>query len=498
MTLGVTRRWNWIKRDLTTVEVPRRTAFYVLITVVSVCTLVSLASLLLWVRYSPARDLVAEVPGTDGYDPATAANRARVDLTGAFTRFDGVPSPVTDAWTRFRGADSSNVVTGGPALASSWGPEGPKKLWSVPVGDGYASPVVFGGCVYLMDYDVENRADAIRCFSLDDGREIWRHSYGNNMKRNHGMSRTIPAVTPEHLVVMGPRCHVLCLDTPTGAFRWGIDLQLDYGTTEPLWYTGQCPIIDNGQAIIAACGKDVLMMGVDCATGEVAWTTPNPNGWNMSHSSVMPMTLLGKPMYVYSALGGMAAVSAAPEDRGTPLFDIPWDAKVLAPSPVQAGDDLIFVTAGYGRGSRLLRLHPEGTGYRVEVVYDRPPGEILSCEQQTPIFHDGLLYGILPKDAGSLKGQFACYQPDGTLVWSSGSDNRFGLGPFILADNKFYLLDDEGTLTMADASTGAFTPLGTADLLEGHDAWGPFALAGSRLLLRDMNTLACVDLGSSS
>jgi outer membrane protein assembly factor BamB len=489
------KRSNW---DFTTVEVPPRAAVWTVAIVAAVCTLLALASLVIWVRVNPARDLVAEVPGMDGYDPATAAVRARVDLTGVFERFDGQPSTLTASWTRFRGADSSNVVLDAPKLLDAWGPEGPEKVWAVPVGDGYASPVVFGGCVYLMDYDVENRSDALRCLSLDDGREIWRHSYGNNMKRNHGMSRTIPAVTPEYLLVMGPRCHVLCLDTATGAFRWGIDLQLDYGTVEPLWYTGQCPIIDNGQAIVAPCGTDVLMMGVDCVTGEVLWKTPNPNAWNMSHSSIIPMTLLGKPMYVYGALGGMTAVSAAPEDAGTPLWDIPWDAKVLAPSPVQVGDDLIFVTAGYGRGSRLLRVHPEGSGYRIEVVYDRPPGEILSCEQQTPIFHEGLLYGILPKDAGALKGQFACYRPEGELVWSSGSDKRFGLGPFLLADNKFILLDDEGVLTLADATTGSFAPLASADMLEGHDAWGPLALAGSRLLLRDMNTLACIELGAAS
>ena len=498
MTEGVLRRIARERWDLTKTEVPPRRAFWIVGAVVGLCTLLALLSLVAWVRTNPSRGLLAEVPGNDGFDAAAAAKRPAVDLTGIFERFDGTPSTLPGAWTRFRGADSSNVVPEGPALAETWGDGGPKKLWSVAVGEGYAAPVVFGGCVYLMDYDVANRADAIRCFSLDDGREIWRHSYGNNIKRNHGMSRTIPAVNADYLVVMGPRCHVLCLDTPTGAYRWGIDLERDYGTTEPLWYTGQCPIIDHGQAIVAPCGTEVLMMGVDCATGDVAWTTPNPNGWNMSHSSVIPMTLLGKPMYVYGALGGMVGVSADPGDAGTLLWEIPWDAKVVAPSPVQVADDALFVTAGYGRGSRLLRLHREGEAFSVEVVYDRPPSEVLACEQQTPIFHDGLLYGIMPKDAGPLKGQFVCYRPDGELVWSSGSDNRFGLGPFLLADNKFFLLDDEGTLTMTDARVDGFAPLGKADLLEGHDAWGPLALAGTRLLLRDMNTLACVDLGAAS
>lgn len=460
--------------------------------------LLSMLTIFLWLRSNPAQGIVAEVPGTDGFKKADAASAARIDLAGVFETFDGKPSTVEGAWTNFRGPDSGNVLTDVPPLASNWGPEGPKVLWKIPVGDGYAAPTVFGGCVYLMDYDVKQRADAIRCFSLDDGREIWRRSYGINIKRNHGMSRTIPAVNKDYLVVMGPKCHVLCLDTPTGEFRWGIDLQRDYGTEEPLWYTGQCPIIDNDQAIVAPCGTDVLMMAVDCKTGEVIWKTPNPNGWNMSHSSIIPMTLLGERMYVYGALGGMTAVSAEPGKAGTVLWEIPWDAKVVAPSPVKAGEDLIFATTGYGRGSRLLRVSKTGDTMAVEVVYDKPPDQILACEQQTPIFRDGLLYGIMPKDSGSMKGQMVCYKPDGTLVWASGADHRFGLGPFLIAGDRFLVLDDEGELTMADATKESFEVLAHADLLEGHDAWGPLALAGTRLLVRDMNTMACVDLAADT
>jgi outer membrane protein assembly factor BamB len=489
----------FVNVDLDAIGNNPRANFLVIAGVSAVCVIASVLALFFWLRYDPTVGMYAEVPGHDGLPVGGAAKKAKLNLAGIFETFDGKPSAVPGAWTNFRGSDYSNVVTDAPKLADSWGAEGPKVLWKIPVGDGYASPAVLDGRVYLMDYDTKNRADAIRCFSLDDGKEIWRRSYNNNIKRNHGMSRTIPAVTKDYLLVMGPKCHVLCLDTATGDFKWGLDLQADYGTVEPLWYTGQCPIIDNGQAIIAACGKDVLMMGVDCATGEIKWKVPNPNGWNMSHASVVPMTVAGKRMYVYGAVGGTFGVSAEPDSLGTLLWEIPFDAKVVAPSAIAAGDDLIFATTGYGRGSRLLKLSDAGNGkMNVEIVYDRLPDKILACEQQTPIYHNGLLYGIMPKDAGAMKGQFVCYKPDGTLVWSSGQDNRFGLGPFILADNKFYLLGDEAELTMIDATKQEYVQLGHADILEGHDAWGPFSIAGSRLILRDMNTLACVELGAAT
>jgi len=427
-----------------------------------------------------------------------AALAAQVDLAGTFESFDVEPSALAGSWPSFRGPGFDNIVSDGPALASDWGPTGPRKIWEIHVGDGYAAPAVLDGRVYLMDYDMERRADAIRCLSLDDGREIWRRYYNLNIKRNHGMSRTIPAVTDKYLVTIGPKCHVVCLDSKRGDFRWGIDLQRDYGTEEPLWYAGQCPLIIDDVVIIAPGGPDVLMMGVSCETGEVEWTTPNPNEWTMSHASILPMTLAGKPMYVYAAVGGIVGVSADPADIGALLWMSPRTGNVVAPSTIQIDETRIFSTSGYGEGSRLIEIAEEGGVYTAEIVYQRSPKEVLACEQQTPIFHDGHLYSIMPKDAGAMKGQFVCYTPEGELVWSSGSDNRFGLGPFLLADEKFYILDDEAVLTMVEARTDKYVQLGQAGVLDGHDAWGPLALAGSRMLLRDMNTLACFELGEES
>jgi outer membrane protein assembly factor BamB len=419
------------------------------------------------------------------------------DLRGIFQAFAGSPADIPGEWPRFRGSDSTNTVVTAAALANSWGQTGPALLWSVEVGEGFAGPAVFSGRVFLLDYDEKNRGDTLRCFSLADGTELWRRSYKVMIKRNHGMSRTVPAVTDRYLVTLGPRCHVVCVDTDTGDFRWGIDLKREYGTEEPLWYASQCPLIEDGQVILAPCGPDVLLMGVNCETGAVMWKTPNPHGWQMSHSSIIPMTLLGRKMYVYCALGGIVGVSASGTDMGAVLWQRAWNAKVVAPSPVQAGNDRVFMTVGYGKGAMMLQLNEENGVFTVKVLFETTPSEGLACEQQTPIYHDGLLYGVMPKDAGALKGQFVCYRPDGTLAWSSGQDHRFGLGPFVLADNKFYILDDDCTLTMLDARAPSYVELAGSRIFEGHDAWGPLAVVGTRMLLRDMNRLACIDIGTA-
>ena len=157
------------------------------------------------------------------------------------------------------------------------------------------------GRVYLMDYDQPKRSDALRCLSLADGKEIWRFAYRNAVKRNHGMSRTVPAVTEKFVVAMGPKCHVVCVDAITGELRWGMDLVREFGSTVPPWYAGQCPLIEGGKVILAPAGKDALLIAVDIQTGKEVWRTPNPNGWQMTHSSVMPVDFCGELMLVYCA-----------------------------------------------------------------------------------------------------------------------------------------------------------------------------------------------------
>lgn len=419
----------------------------------------------------------------------------QVDIEGVFEMFDGKPGETSYSWPRFRGAKFDNINTQKMPLAERWPASGPPVVWGpIELGEGHAGPAVWNGRVYVMDYDEDQQGDALRCFSMTDGREIWRRWYKIKTKRNHGVSRTVPVVTEKYIVTMGPRCQVMCVDTESGDFRWGIDLVQEYGTEVPLWYTGQCPLIDDSTAVLAPGGR-VLMMGVDCRTGDVTWQTPNPDQWKMSHSSITPMTLLGKRMYVYCSEGGIVGVSAEEGDRGAVLWKTSdWSHSVTAPSPVQVDDHRIFLTAGYGGGSMMMGLKKVNGDFQPEVLF-RLEKTTFACEQQTPIFYKNHLFGILPKDAATLREQFACLNTEGELVWTSGKTERFGLGPFLLADDKIFILSDDGVLTLIRASLSGYEQLARARVLEGRDAWAPMALVDGKLLLRDSKQMICLDVG---
>ncbi len=448
-----------------------------------------------WIYQYAVFDVAPRLSGQDGR-PQTDVDSDDTDgpIEGKLEAFDGKPSDVSDCWSAFRGHRMDGILRYDiprprplAKLARQWPEGGPKKLWQVELGEGYAAPAVYGGCVYLIDYDMEKQADAIRCFSLDDGAEIWRYSYPVKIKRNHGMSRTVPAVNDKYVVTMGPKCHVTCLDAKSGQLKWMIDLVGEYGTKVPLWYAGQCPLIVDDKVILAPAGKDVLMMAVDCETGEIAWQTPNEKQWAMTHCSALPVRFAEKEFYVYPGSRGVAGMSA---EDGTILWETDaWFLRTNVPTPVDAENGRIFLCAGYNKGAMMLQLSAQDGTIVPDVKFELGP-KVFGSDQQTPIYYNGYIYGVRPDK------QLVCLDMDGKVVWASGSQNKYGLGPYIIADGLIYILNDHGLLSLIEASPEAFRLLDQAKVLDGHDSWGPPALVAGRLLVRDLTTMICLDVSA--
>lgn len=435
--------------------------------------------------------LDVRIPGTDRPPGLAETTTAPVNLAGTFANGPGspllFPSPTLalQTWPGFRGAKLDGV-SDEAVDASAWSTHGPAKLWQIDVGEGYASPAIANGRAYLLDYDTTARADVLRCLSMGDGQDIWRRSYPSDVKRNHGYSRTVPAVADGVVVTVGPRCQVLCVDADSGDYRWGIDLVRQYGTKVPPWYAGQCPLIDQGKVILAPAGRS-LMIAVDCKTGKVVWETPNPRAWEMTHSSIVPVEFAGRRMYVYCGSGGVAGVDAA---SGELLWETTaWRSKIaLVPTPVVLDGGRILLSAGYDAGCMMIQLTQEDGHFVVKTLWTRD-AKVFGAEQQTPIWHKGYIYGVVPG------GQLVCLDVDGNQKWNSGAQ-KFGIGPYMIAGDTILLMNDGGTLTAAEATSDAYRPMGSWPVFQpGHEAWGPMSLAGGRLIVRDLRRMACLEMG---
>ena len=449
-----------------------------------------------WLAYNPTADFMISLPGMDNKGKGGQLPPEEVIIGDSFLKFAEIPEIKGTRWPNFRGIDFDNISKERISLIEKFGKKGPEICWKLTLGEGHAAPAVYDGRVYLLDYDELKRSDMLRCFSLETGKELWRRWYHVKLKRNHGLSRTIPAVNEKFVLSIGPKCQVMCVDRIKGDLKWGLDLAREYKTEVPFWYTGQCPLLVNDTAVLAV-GGSTLMIGVDCNTGKKLWETPNPHQWKMSHSSVMPMLFKGKKMFVYIAIGGICGISASGPDIGKILWESnSFSPSVVAPSPCILDNGKILFTAGYGAGSVLVQVKEDRGSYTAAILQQYKPLDGLASEQQTPIFFNGHIYGIQPKDAGSSRNQFVCYKSDDCMkqVMSSGKDQRFGLGPYILADGKFFILNDDGELSIAKASPSGFMLLDRQKIIEGQDSWGPLAITGGYLIMRDSKQMVCLDI----
>jgi len=385
------------------------------------------------------------------------------------------------SWPGFRGANR-NGISGETGLSRSWR-GGPKRLWSVSLGEGHAGAAVADGKLYVLDYDAGARKDVLRCLNLSNGKPLWTQGYAADIKRNHGMSRTVPAVSGKYVVTLGPLGTVMCCDTGSGKVIWKKNLVAEYGTVIPQWYAGQCPLIENNNAIIAPGGK-ALMIAIHLPTGKITWTTPNPRGWQMTHSSITPTSFGGKRIYIYPASGGVVGVNAR---DGKMLWDTPeWTVNTSnIPAPVVIGDGRVFFCGGYNSGAMMVKMNDSATA--VSKLFRVAPNTFQS-HQQTPILYKGHLYGV------KVPGELVCMDLNGKIVWSSGSTARFGLGPYLLADGMLYVLSDKGELALVEASPSGYKQLARAKVLSGSDAWAPMALVDGKLLCRDLTTMVCLDV----
>jgi outer membrane protein assembly factor BamB len=393
-------------------------------------------------------------------------------------------------WPQFRGAQRDGISreTG---LLRSWGEGGPKVLWSTAVCEGYAGAAIVSGRVYFNDYVPETREWLVRCLALEDGREIWRFAEtkpGRGIRRNHGITRTVPAVDRGRVYSLDPKCVFHCIDAATGQELWQKNLVRDYGARIPPWYNGQNPLVDEGRVILGIGGDEVLMVAFEGATGKEVWRTPNADKWPLSHSSVMPAEICGVKQYLWCTLFGPVGVRAS---DGALLWhhDRQFNTAV-SPSPLAIGDDRVFMTGPYEAGSVMFRVKQEGETFRTETVFDWSENE-WNSEVHTPILHDGHMFAVGKKK----RGLFRCMDLDGKMVWDSRGKATFGLGSFMYADGMFFVLEGKtGMLRLIEASTSGYQELASAQVLSGHDVWAPMALTDGKLVLRDMAKMVCIQV----
>jgi outer membrane protein assembly factor BamB len=387
-------------------------------------------------------------------------------------------------WPQFRGPNRDNI-SAEKGLLRSWPEGGPEVLWRLDVAQGYSAAAVFDGKVFFNDYDEAAANWLVRSVDLETGNEDWRYEESRRIRPNHGITRTVPAVDGKLVYTLDPKTVLHALDISTGEEVWRKNLVEEYQAQIPPWYNGQCPLLD-GDRLIIAPGGAALMVALQKETGEEIWRTPNPDGWPMSHASIMPATLAGAKQYLYNNLFGTVGIAA---EDGRRLWHQPFKFNVaVAPSPLPLDGETVFITAGYDAGGAILKVSKQGDQFAVESAVQVTP-DIWNAEIHTPIVYKDHMFGV----GRQKRGLFTCLDKKGEVVWTSEGQAAFEQGSFLLADDMFFILEGKtGMLHLVEARTDEYRELAQAQVLSGHDVWGPMALSDGRLVLRDMRQMVCL------
>ncbi len=389
-------------------------------------------------------------------------------------------------WPQFRGP-SRDGISKETGLLHQWPAAGPKVLWTVPVGQGYAGAAIMAGRVYHQDYDEAKSEWSVICRNLSNGKEVWRFTQPIKIRPNHGITRTVPATDGKYVYSISPKLGLYCLDAKTGKQVWTRNLVADYKTQIPSWYNGQNPLLEPDRLIIAT-GGDAIMVALDKSTGKEIWRTPNPNGLLLSHVSVVPSMLGGVKQYLYGTLDGPLGINAK---DGALLWSFKRKFNIVAvAAPLAIDNERVFMTGPYDAGSVMIRVKKVGTAFKPELVFDFKNNE-WNSEVHMPILYQGNFYAVGKKK----RGLFTCMNPDGKPVWDSDGKAAFELGGFIMADGMFFVIEGKsGMLHLLDANSKSYKELGKAQVLSGDDVWGPPALSDGKLVIRDMTKMVCLDV----
>ena len=117
-------------------------------------------------------------------------------------------------------------------------------------------------------------------------------------------------------------------------------------------------------------------------------------------------------------------------------------------------DDLVFVSSGYGVGSKLFRISAGEEGdYRSETVWE---SRGLRTKFTNTVLHEGSLYGL---DEGIL----VCLDPEtGLRRWKRG---RYGHGQLILVGDLLLITSEQGEVALVEANPERFQEVAP---LSGH------------------------------
>ena len=380
-------------------------------------------------------------------------------------------------WPQFRGPAGQGHSSEN-ALPLEWS-ETQNVGWKITVpGQGWSSPVVADGRVWVTTAIVDQEAASLRAiaFDVETGKEVVNSEVFRmtdstllNLKNSHA------SPTP---VVEGDRVYVHFGAEGTAALTTSGDI---------VWTTrfpyisqhgnGGSPILYGDLLIINCDGYDEsFVVAVDKNTGEVRWKKMRREPFSQAYSTPLVIRVGDRDQIV--SVGAFQAAAYDPES-GEEIWRIayPLDGFSNVPRPVY-GHGLVYIVTGFQQPS-LMAVRVDGTGDVSETHVE------WTLRRSVPFTPSPLLVGeelYIVSDIGVI----SCLDATtGEQYWQERVLGNYSASP-VYADGRIYFLSEEGVTTVI-APGKEFRSLATNTI----DGWtlASTAIADGSLFIRSHSHL---------
>jgi outer membrane protein assembly factor BamB len=388
-------------------------------------------------------------------------------------------------WPQWRGPNRDGLVLG-VTVPDKW-PKALTEEWKVPVGEGYASPVMVGGNVYV--FTRQKADEVVSCFAVATGKEIWRSEpcpapyKGGPAAPGDTKTRATPAVAGGRIFTLGVSEILSCLDAKTGKLLWR---KRSRGC--PIYGASASPLVIDGLCI-AQVGKGGLT-AFDVITGDIKWCYDDVIG-GPAYGSPILVDLAGERQVVTVTQNGFIGVAAA---TGKLLWRVPvqrWDIQQCI-TPVQYQD--LIILAASGDPLRAIRLEKGAKCITPKEVWQAQGHTSDGYHMSSPVLAGDWLFGFSGQKLGHL---FCLDAKTGRTLWQSEGrlgGNASAYASLVIAGSVWLALTSNGHLTVLKPSGTAFEPLAEYRVSDGHTDAHP-VLLGDRILIKDESTLRLFRLG---
>ena len=338
------------------------------------------------------------------------------------------------------------------------------RVWSAPIGEGYAGPAVADGRVFVTDRIVDASQERVLCFDAETGKQLWHHDYLARYTVSYPAGpRSTPVVDGDRVYTIGAMGHMFCFRVESGKVLWQKNFVDDFGTDLPTWGMAASPLIDGDQLITLVGGKDgALVVSFNKHTGQELWRSLDSPG--IGYAPPVVFEFGGKRQLI---VWHPEAVSSVDPANGKLIWEVPYNVRagLSIMTPRKFGNRL-FVASFYN-GPRMLEVADDGLNANI-VWSGKSDSEIrtdgihpIMC---TPWFDGKNIFSVC--SYGQLRGLDAT---TGERLWETRAatgEGRWWNAFLIPHEDRFFIHNEQGELIIARLSADGYEELSRGLLVE--------------------------------